>query len=371
MKIIGLDGGATKMRGTSLEINSDGLILSSAPAKDLVYSEQWGKKYNVVPLSQQLEEFKTNSIALGNDEKEYGQIFIKVAFQLIQEYYNNDSVLVGIGMPGIKTADKKGIAVMANGPRIPNFISDLTHMLEENNIKLQAPIKELGSDADYCGLGEEYSIQGKLRGIQNAFYFGIGTGIADALKLNNKLLNIDSVHSWLPKSWEMVAPTGKAYEKTISMSAIGEQYKTMTHETNIHAGHVFERALQQDKIACDLLRTVAYHLALLAYDRIFSLAIGGTTGSFIANREYSVNTSHEYCGMTWDRIVLGQRLGIIWQNSKYNDVFQKYVLQDMADLLQKLPNNIQECYDINKLFVASSLEEAPLYGAGIAGCLYS
>ena len=128
---------------------------------------------------------------MGDDEKEYGQIFIKVAFQLIQEYYNNDSVLVGIGMPGIKTADKKGIAVMANGPRIPNFISDLTHMLEENNIKLQAPIKELGSDADYCGLGEEYSIQGKLRGIQNAFYFGIGTGIADALKLNNKLLIID------------------------------------------------------------------------------------------------------------------------------------------------------------------------------------
>ena len=75
--------------------------------------------------------------------------------------------------------------------------------------------------------------------------------------------------------------------------------------------------------------------------------------------------------MVWDRIVLGQRLGIIWQEQKYNDVFQKYVLQDMADLLQKLPNNIQERYDINNLFVASSLEEAPLYGAGIAGCLYS
>ena len=69
-------------------------------------------------------------------------------------------VRLGIGMPGLKTADGRGIAVMNSGPRIPDLADRLEGGLLASGLELLEPIARLGSDGEFCGVGEEYAADG-------------------------------------------------------------------------------------------------------------------------------------------------------------------------------------------------------------------
>ena len=49
-----------------------------------------------------------------------------------------------------------------------------------------------------------------------------GTGIADGMKLNDKLLSFDSQSNWIAKTWELKSKNGASIESLLSMPAINE-----------------------------------------------------------------------------------------------------------------------------------------------------
>ncbi len=180
-----------------------------------------------VDLAVQLSQINENNISITVAEKEqskaYYSAFIDVITEITQNT-NSESILIGIGMPGIKTADKRGITAMANGPRLPNFASEIEQRLREIGITLIQLICKLGSDADYCGIGEEYAGNGAFCNIINAYYLGGGTGTADALKLNGSLISFDDCKSWIAKTWEMSDGNSKSMESYCSAKGIQSIY---------------------------------------------------------------------------------------------------------------------------------------------------
>ena len=69
---------------------------------------------------------------------------------------------------------------MANGPRIPEF-------------KKISKVDNIFNDSDCCIIGEWKSTIGKMQNIKNGIYIGGGTGIADGLIYDNKLIDFNEV----------------------------------------------------------------------------------------------------------------------------------------------------------------------------------
>ena len=134
--------------------------------------------------------------------------------------FPDKNAIVGIGMPGLKTKNKRGIIALINGPRMPDYSQFIESRLLEANMSLVSPIAHLGSDADYCGLGEEYAENGLFKDVKNAYYLGGGTGVADAMKLNGKLVPFDNTKAWIAKTWEMKCDKNISLEKYASSSGI-------------------------------------------------------------------------------------------------------------------------------------------------------
>ncbi|MDP5958111.1 MAG: hypothetical protein QGF82_05115, partial [Candidatus Marinimicrobia bacterium] len=149
--LIGLDGGATKVSAWQIEQTLKGFVLGSIHSEKTYSSfPPFNPEFTPVDIQTQLEEINS-SIALTDSEQKQGQAFIHAFTDTISELSSDEEIIIGIGMPGIKTTDGRGIAAMANGPRIPKFCDELEKALSENSIKLAKPIHHLGSDADYCG----------------------------------------------------------------------------------------------------------------------------------------------------------------------------------------------------------------------------
>ncbi len=375
--ILGLDGGATKIRGAVLECTSSHEFFCSSSIEEMVYRncEGYNKEFQSVPILLQLEQFRGNQIVLTPEEKTQGEVFVNAALYVIDALYKKypgKPCLIGIGMPGLKTNDGRGIGAMANGPRIPEYAKSLEEKLEKRGIPLFAPIANLGSDADYCGIGEVYSTQGQMRDGQNVYYLGIGTGVADAMKIQGQLLPFDKAKPWIAKSWEMLGKEGKTFEKKISMFAIEEAYKTV--DPCAHAGHVFDLALQGEAKAKEILESVVSHIVHLLYDRIYTLAVGGTTTQFADAKRAALIPNHPYAGLSWEKIVLGQRIGNLWLKKEYKAIFQNQVCKSLEKSILSLPEKFHSLYVkegnlLENLLVASPLDIAPVLGAGISAYL--
>ena len=159
--LIGLDGGASKINGWIIDYSpgQNDFKLSSMNA-EVKYSDIKGFDPNFTPVSlkKQLSENEMDKIKLTQEEINQGKIYIEACSEVIYSLAEQSSikrVMVGIGMPGLKTKNKKGIAVLANGPRIISYLEQLENRINLLNIKLIKQISLLGSDADYCGIGEE------------------------------------------------------------------------------------------------------------------------------------------------------------------------------------------------------------------------
>ncbi len=377
--IIGLDGGATKIRGAIVELDENGLALDcKTPYYEVIYRDisEFNTSFVPIPLAIQLQQFQAQHIELSDAEVTQGDAIIHAAVSVIEKILESSfqtkeisfpSILLGIGMPGLKTLDKLGIAVMANGPRIPEYGIKLAKKLQERGISLVSSISGLGSDADYCGIGENLSHIGKLKDIETGYYIGIGTGIADAMKIAGKMVTFDEAKPWIAKSWEILASPGITMEKIISMSGIWQAFQNRHPEfSEGHAGIIFELAENGNTTARNFLAEIAQHFARLIYDRIHTLAVGNTTLNF-SNTTRNLTSQHPYLGMTWQRIIIGQRMGHIWENKNYSEFFQNKVIFHIKNLIEKLPQEICKYYQNNleKIIVASPLDHAPILGAAI------
>ena len=384
--IIGIDGGASKVSAHIVNVSDDSnfMLGKYSSVKEYKNYAEFQNDFKPVDLQKQLKQMQNNAVDLTKSEiiqaKAYYFAFVDCISEIVQQKPSN-KLIIGIGMPGIKTADKRGIIAMANGPRMPNFVKEIEQRLSAAGIALAKPIAKLGSDADNCGIGEEFAENGTFRDVQNAYYLGGGTGAADAIKLHGKLLSFDSCKMWIAKTWEMKNASEKSMEIFCSANGIQSlfsglikipQEKLTTY--GIFLEQILKRAQNNDEIAVLTCQIVSNNLAQLLFERIVTLYSGWqNTFSFTDPKRALPNPDHDYKYTLFDRIIIGQRLGMAMKNSSGN----KYLLQPILNKLTELI--INECsiderarshYIIDKKFnenliVISNLREAPVLGAGI------
>ncbi len=333
--LIGVDGGATEVKAHAVA-----RVTSDTNPTYALRSETASRRYprtggfHPVPTQQQLEQHADARVELTTAEREQGSAWVMATADVITEVASAagaSTALVGIGMPGLKTADGRGINVMNNGPRIPNFQNQLTVALEERGLRLAAPFPALQSDADCCGLGEEHAADGLFRGVVNAYYIGGGTGIADALKLDDQLVPFDRASGWIQKAWQMHSALGPTFEQLISARALNDVYAKLTHSD---AGDFPEEAAATgDTLAITWLSAAALVLAELIHERLVTIKRGRAATAYLGSTYTELEAEHPFIGTVLERVVVGQRLGLIYGDRRYRDVFAAKVDRHVAALL--------------------------------------
>ncbi|MEE9572234.1 MAG: hypothetical protein V3W20_04230 [Candidatus Neomarinimicrobiota bacterium] len=385
--IIGIDGGASKVSAYVIEVSKDSKSFSLGKH----HSSEEYRDYNdfqmdfeSVDLSTQLSHINDNIIQLTVAELLQSNAYYRAFSDTISDLVKltkAENVLVGIGIPGIKTADKRGIIAMANGPRMPNFATEIEQRLNNSGIVLATPITKLGSDADYCGIGEEYAENGAFRAINNAYYLGGGTGAADALKLHGKLVTFDECRSWIAKTWEMCDGSGRSLEKYCSAHGIQTLYSELSgipqlelNKNNIYLEQILKFAANNDKTAIETWQTVSKKLAELLFERISTIFYGWENNfSFVNHDKLPLISTHIYINTLLDKIIISQRLGEIFCSS----IAKEYFVDPLINYLSELINTSDSLSDRAKahyiksgnfdsnIIIASELIEAPALGAGI------
>lgn len=381
--IIGIDGGATKVIAHIVKVSQDGRIFilgKQNSVKEYHNYPDFQPEFKPVNLSIQLEQIRDNNIVLTPDErkqsKAYYNAFIDSITNLV-ELTKAEIMLIGIGMPGIKTANQRGIAVMANGPRMPNFTIEIEQRLSTSGITLAIPISKLGSDADYCGIGEEYAENGSFRNFKNVYYLGGGTGSADALKLRGKLISFDNCKSWIAKTWELSDENGISMETYCSANGIQSVYSdiaSISKSDKIYLEQILELAAKNDKDAITTWWIINNKLAELIFERMNTIYSGWQNNfSFINQNKPPLDSNHTFKNTLLDRIVIGQRLGHLFQNP----LAQKYLIKPLVNNLSALIKNSNSLNERAKthylkdgkfdsdIIIVSQLREAPALGAGI------
>jgi hypothetical protein len=383
--LVGIDGGATKVSGWTTEVKEDKtFVLGDINViKEYREYDEYMPAFNPVNIQLQLGEMNEGEIELTVEEKHHGKSYMYAAADVIVELARKvgaGRVLVGIGMPGLKSNDKRGIVVLANGPRMPEYCKVIEDRVEAAGITMEKPIHHLGSDADYCGIGEEYSKNGLFRNVENAYYLGGGTGVADAMKLHGELLPFDKAKSWIAKSWEMKNSEGKSMERYASSKGIqaiyGEFADIPVHELNkkkVYPPQIMD-LYNEDSAAKRTFNDVSYNIAKLLFERIVTLYVGWHhLFEFVNSNRADLSEKHSYRGTLLDSIIIGQRLGDLLEASKGKDVFYEPCLEFLSKFINESPyldakfkkHYMKDETFNEKIIKTSRLREAPAIGAGV------
>ena len=332
MRIIGIDGGASKVSGGIVEKINLNTFKLVEPAVDIKYIEHPNYNTDFLPLPLYLQ----SENRISPNEKNQGSVFIDCVLEVIQSLADSNPIQVAIAMPGIKNKEGRGIIAMANGPRIPDFCDQIEHI-----INLKQPIQRLESDADMCTWGEEFAEGGALRDVKNGYYIGGGTGVADGLKLNGDLVPFDDATNWIAKSLELKMPSSQSLETYASMSGIN---KHRLSKSDFEIGKV---------------------LGSLLFERI-STIYSGWNNQFKVGRILQAN--HSYINTLLDRIVIGQRLSQFLQ-SEDGDLIYQSMIGELKDKCLNAAVAISNYYIVdgefnNDIIVMSNLRAAPIIGLG-------
>jgi len=245
-------------------------------------------------------------------------------------------------LPGAKTLDGRGVLFARNGPRMPDFAAKLELLLASEGLELAAPIGRLHSDGWCAGLGEEYAREGMLHGVDNAYYVGGGTGLAEALKLSGALVDSNSVESWFPRAWTMREPfEGRSYDDALSARGLNQRFFAAHGTPAIPEEHV-----SADAGAREVFEYAGRCLATLALERIVALrARGPESDPFPGPHELA-------------RIVVGQRLGKLLGDERTRPWFERSYCEFAQQLLEE-----RRLHGVHWTTRISTLRAAPAIGA--------
>lgn len=381
--LIGIDGGATKVSAWEIlyDDRHNTFSLGKASAtKSYREIEGYIPDFKPVDLKIQLGERETGNVQPTPEEKQQAAVYVEacaLAIRSLVEKTGCRNILIGIGMPGLKTSDKRGIEVVANGPRMLHYSNQLEARLNDFQINLLTPVNHLGSDADYCGIGENYSEDGLFRTVNNAYYLGGGTGVADAMKLDGELLAFDNSKSWITKTWEMKSKEGLPLEQVTSVSGIQRTYAEFANVSveelntkSIFPLQIAELAKNGNTAAQKTFELVNCNLARLLYERIVTLYLGWSgLFEFVNPNRLKLNSDHEHRGKLFDIIIIGQRLGDLFDDPVGSEIVKLPILNQLNDLIissDLLDAKAKTHYrNIESIIKTSKLREAPVLGAGI------
>jgi len=381
--LLGIDGGASKVSGWEVKIIESDITFTLGDIQaERSYRNIPGfiTEFKPIDVQQQLKDRDSNNLKPTPDEEQQAAVYVEACAQVIEEIVeknNNNKILVGLGMPGLKTENQRGIAVVANGPRMIRYCDQLENRLQIRNIEFVTPVDHIGSDADYCGIGENYSSEGLFRSVKNAYYLGGGTGVADALKLNGELVPFDATKDWIAKSWEMKSENGRSLERFASAAGIQSIYADIAkvevselNSKNIFPLQIAELASSGDTTAMETFQLVGENIALLLFERISTLYAGWQSlFEFINPNRANLSNNHSYKGNKFERIIIGQRLGELFDSETGKKVLQKPVLEKLSSKIETsdvLDTKTKNHYKrLNQIVQTSKLREAPAIGAGI------
>ncbi len=384
---IGIDGGASKVSAWLVEADASGVGFRLGELHaEKSYKEIPGflPDFKPVAITTQLKEFEQGAVQPTADEEQQGAVYIEACAQVVEMIAGqsaNKQLLIGIGMPGIKSQDKRGIAVLANGPRMLNYAKDLEERLALKHLQLAQPVSHLGSDADYCGIGENYAADGLFADIQNGYYLGGGTGVADALKLKGRLVPLDQTKTWLAKTWEMKNTQGISLERFASAGGIQSLYAqrcgkeiSELNKEGIYPLQIAALALNgTDQAARETIEEVSLNIAALLFERIVTLYKGWQNRfAFVNPNRPALSASHPYLGGLFERIIIGQRLGELFGSPAGKKTVRQPALNQLSKLIatSSLPDKAKSHYaNLEEIIVPSRLREAPALGAGIDAML--
>ncbi len=373
--IIGVDGGATEVKAHAVDCDDPGAVRefrlrdeSAARIYETLTS------FTPVPVAEQLAARDSGEIRLGEDERALGTVWVQAAADAIADVARQcgaQQVIVGIGMPGLKTADGRGICVINNGPRVPNYLDELKRRLQDQGIELASPIAALGSDADYCGLGEEFAADGLFGDVESAYYVGCGTGVADALKLRGELVPFDRTTAWLLKAWQIPCALGPTFEKVISAKSLNGLFAVLAPGAE---SPYPERAAQGgDAVARACLHTAAVVLAELIFERLQTVYAGRVMAAHRGTQYERLEVEHPYRGTLLDRIVIGQRLGAVYADDANRATFAVPLEACLAWMIGQRGDAALRAHCLDDqgqlragLVRASRLRAAPALGAAVA-----
>tara|TARA_X000000950_G_scaffold238914_1_gene291220 strand:- start:2085 stop:3032 length:948 start_codon:yes stop_codon:yes gene_type:complete len=276
--LIGIDCGASKVLLQSAKINSSRTIISKGQYfKEYVYSSHpdWDPSYRPIPLDVQIKENNNKSILIRKAERKQGDIIVKLLQDIIE---NISGSQIGICFPGIK--DDYGVTILANGPRIPELLTRLNK------------VDTLYNDSDCCITGEMVSDIGRMNDIHNGIYIGGGTGIADGILLDGKMINLNNDKN-PKKSWELVLPQGVNVESCLSPGGILKnhnlKYKTkITSLKELSDSQYYEETLSTAITAFDYLLQDRLKFFQRHKTEIEKIVIGQRLGQFLNEQPKSI-----------------------------------------------------------------------------------
>ena len=385
--IIGIDGGGSKVSAGIIE-SKDISTFTIKSLSQQYYNErsEFNSDFSPVAMDIQLNEHNTEEYNVTNDEVLQGKAIIESFHNSIINLNIDKPILMGIGMVGLKTKDLRGIGAIANGPRIPNFCIQLEDALHKSSIHLHKPIQYIGSDADNCGIGEEYGKDGLFKDIQNGYYIGGGTGTADALKLKNELIPFDSISSWIAKSWEILNENNISMEQYTSLKGIQSIYSNYSEipinelcNQSIYANEIFSRALKNEQAALLTCADITKYMSTLIVERVETIFSGWQNKFGLLNPKHSLLiNNHPYKNNLLERIIIGQGLGKLFHLSKNTPLLWAPLHNNIYDMIQKsrvLPSEAKKFLfkngTLKKGFImTSNLDNSALLGAGVTA-IYS
>jgi len=267
-QIVGVDGGATSARACRVERTPAGLrVLAASPTRVHPLSPGF------VPV---LREAAHSPRALR--EHQLARAWSASLAEAALDVLGQGPLVLGVAMPGLKTADGRGLAWLANGPRAPDFLDQLEACLAPRVEAWAAPAQGLFSDAVAAAEGERAAVGGRLVGVRHGWYLGGGTGVGEAAVLEGRALALDDPRLGWPRAWELDAG-GATFEARLSMAGLVERCGG------------FPEARPDDARVREVLAAAARDLALLLERRAADWRAAGL-GEL-------------------ERVVVGQRLGAL------------------------------------------------------------
>ena len=213
--------------------------------------------------------------------------------------------------------EKDGISIMANGPRNPYMLKELNENIAKN-IGLNIKLKKIYDDSLSCVNGERFSPKGKLKEVSDAIYIGGGTGIADGILHNKKLIDL-SMYENLKKSWEIIMPNGDTIEECMSLAGLCKKWEKRKPISIELLNDLFDKASEKHEMASDIIETAGQAFQLLIDERM---------NFFKAYNRFP------------EKIVIGQRMGQILKkgNHPLKIIFDIYNSHDIPIELSSSDN---------------------------------
>ncbi|MFN0009189.1 MAG: hypothetical protein ACKVXR_14900 [Planctomycetota bacterium] len=331
--LVGLDGGATKLAAHEVVVLAGEPVSLALGAG--VAEERVPRGFAPVALDEQLAERESPRIdAL---EREAGRAWVAAAARAIAGAAGGRRRLrLGVCMPGLKTADERGVCVLRHGPRMPRFTDELEAELASLGFDLVAKIPRLIGDGEACGLGELAADGGSFRGCAQAYYVGGGTGVAEAIVLDGVVRSLDSIG--VPRAWELRRAGGECFEDLVSMKGINAR---APGDAEALAEHVEERAVAGERTAARTLVAAAEALAELVALRAESMLV-------LADGPRHL-----------ERVVVGQRTAALFTDVRLDAWFRGPLEHALASRIARIAGSALPTGFLR----ASRLRAAPAIGA--------